>query len=160
MNYNGISECDVLNGTGFRVVLFVSGCENFCRGCHNQKTWDYNFGHEFTDITEEYLYQCLDKEYIDGISISGGDPFAPNNRDTIIELIHRIRNRYGNTKDIWLWTGYTLSQLQEMNIDINDIDVIVDGRFEIDKRDVSLKFRGSSNQHIWRKVNEVWMTQE
>lgn len=157
MNYNGISECDVLNGTGFRVVLFVSGCENFCRGCHNQKTWDYNFGHEFTKNTKQYIYECLDKDYIDGLSISGGDPFAPNNREETIKFISEVRNRYGDTKNIWLWTGYTIEQLNEMNIDISNLDVIVDGKFEIDKRDVRLKFKGSSNQNIWRKVNNKWM---
>lgn len=152
MNYCGIAECDVLNGTGFRTVLFVSGCEHHCPKCHNQKSWDYNFGHAFTEETEKYIYEWLDKDYIDGISITGGDPFAPGNINEVSALISRIRKKYGDSKTIWVWTGYTFDELQYIGAPLDDIDVVIDGRFEYEKRDVSLKWRGSSNQIIWRKT--------
>lgn len=161
MNYNGIAECDVLNGTGFRVVLFVSGCDHYCPGCHNKETWNYNFGHPFTEKTKEYIFSCLDKDYIDGLTITGGDPFYHKNRNSVFKLISEVRKRYGETKDIWVWTGYTMSELNEMQLPINDIDVIIDGRFEQDKRDVSLKFKGSSNQRVWYRVGDrLWCTRE
>ena len=156
MYYSGIAECDVLNGTGFRVVLFVSGCENYCSGCHNQKAWDYTFGHPFTDKTKEYIYDCLSKPYIDGISILGGDPFAPKNRQEVCNFIADIRAKFGTSKNIWVWTGYTLEEVEELNIPVNNIDVMIDGRYEKDKRDVSLKFRGSSNQRILHNTDKGW----
>ena len=103
----------------------------------------------------------LKPDYITGLSILGGDPFYYKNRNSVFKLISEVRKRYGETKDIWVWTGYTMSELNEMQLPINDIDVIIDGRFEQDKRDVSLKFRGSSNQKIWYHVGDkLWCTRE
>lgn len=107
MNYSGISECDVLNGTGFRVVLFVSGCSHKCYNCQNPKTWNENFGHPFTDKTKEYLFGCLSKDYIDGITLTGGDPLYEQNLGNVLSLIKEIRISYPE-KNIWLYTGYKL----------------------------------------------------
>lgn len=100
MNYSGISECDVLNGTGFRVVFFVSGCSHTCYNCHNPKTWNKDFGHPFTKKTRKYLLDCLDKPYIDGITITGGDPLNEDNLSEILDLVSEIRNKYYEPQDI------------------------------------------------------------
>lgn len=152
MNYCGISECDVLNGQGFRVVLFVSGCDHQCYGCHNPKTWNPNYGHLFTEETKKYLFNCLSKEYIDGITITGGDPLYKDNRVAIKEFLYQLKILFPQ-KNIWLYTGYTYEELINMNdLIIKDIldavDVLVDGRYIEELRDVSLPFRGSSNQRI------------
>lgn len=166
MNYSGISECDVLNGPGFRVVLFVSGCDHMCHNCHNQKTWDSKYGFEFTKDIEDYLIRCLDKNYIDGITISGGDPLYKDNLNTVFELVNRIKNEYPE-KNIWFYTGYTFDFLQNkfyeyrwtpFAIDADEwltrweiismVDVLVDGPYIDSLKDLNLKFRGSSNQRL------------
>ena len=173
MNYSGISECDVLNGTGFRVVLFVSGCSHRCYNCQNPKTWDKNFGHPFTEKTRQYIFNCLDKDYIDGITITGGDPLHENNLDEILSLIKEIRISFSE-KTIWLYTGFEwneimnykikadlcedntsfekhikedLSMIKRKNI-ISNVDVLVDGEYIDEQKDLSLKFRGSKNQSV------------
>ena len=145
MNYSGISECDVLNGTGFRTVLFVSGCDHKCHGCHNPETWNKNFGHPFTEKIKEYILECLSKDYIDGITITGGDPLNENNLDGVLDLITTIREKYPifeksdsenpyksmvlevenpdktrlfSDKTIWLYSGYEWTQI--MNPIITD----------------------------------------
>lgn len=152
MYYSGISECDVLNGTGFRVVLFVSGCDHKCHGCHNPETWNEKFGHLYTEETKIYILDCLSKDYIDGITITGGDPLYKHNRLEVKELIYTIKILYPN-KNIWLYTGYLYEDLLNMNdVIIEDIldgiDILVDGEYKEELRDVSLPFRGSSNQRI------------
>lgn len=166
MNYSGISECDVLNGTGFRTVLFVSGCDHKCHGCHNPETWDKNFGHPFTEETKEYILECLSKDYIDGITITGGDPLNENNLDDVLKLIEKIRLLFPE-KHIWIYSGYTWENifsksnivLNELTAKVNDdyekrkqiislCDVFIDGRYIDSQRNVSLKFRGSSNQRV------------
>lgn len=162
MNYSGISECDVLNGTGFRVVLFVSGCSHKCYNCQNPKTWDKNFGHPFTEKTKQYIFNYLDKDYIDGITITGGDPLYKYNLDEILKLIQESRNSFPD-KTIWLYTGYSYSEIfrgQSLCLSqeglnnfkrreiISNIDVLVDGEYIDEQKDLTLKFRGSKNQHV------------
>lgn len=168
MNYSGISECDVLNGTGFRVVLFVSGCSHRCYNCQNPKTWDKNFGHPFTEKTRQYIFNCLDKDYIDGITITGGDPLYENNLDEVLKLVQEIRNSYPN-KTIWLYTGFrwddimcSFAGLQADYIELNkkdievwekrrkiisNVEVLVDGEYIDEQKDLTLKWRGSKNQN-------------
>lgn len=160
MNYSGISECDVLNGTGFRVVLFVSGCSHRCYNCQNPKTWDKNFGHPFTEKTRQYIFNCLDKDYIDGITITGGDPLHENNLNEVLKLVQEIRISFPE-KTIWLYTGYSYSEIfqgqssclsQEglNNFKRREIiklcDVVVDGEYIDEQKDITLKWRGSKNQ--------------
>lgn len=169
MNYSGISECDVLNGTGFRVVLFVSGCSHRCYNCQNPKTWDKNFGHPFTEKTKQYIFNCLDKDYIDGITITGGDPLYRYNLDEVLKLVQEIRISFPE-KTIWLYTGFEWNQIMNMQVmqpifsckdlesKIQNIlkrqeiikmcDVLVDGEYIDEQKDLTLKFRGSKNQHV------------
>lgn len=165
MNYSGISECDVLNGTGFRVVLFVSGCSHRCYNCQNPKTWDKNFGHPFTEKTKQYIFNCLDKDYIDGITITGGDPLYENNLDEVLKLVQEIRISFPE-KTIWLYTGYDFNLLKSQyneykytpfasNADewltrweiISNVNVLVDGEYIDEQKDLTLKWRGSKNQN-------------
>ena len=161
MNYSGISECDVLNGTGFRVVLFVSGCSHRCYNCQNPKTWDKNFGHPFTEKTKQYIFNCLDKDYIDGITITGGDPLHENNLDEVLKLTQQIRISFPE-KTIWLYTGYKIEDIfypyiinqpmtykQRIRIDIiRWVDVLIDGEYIDEQKDLSLKWKGSKNQRV------------
>ena len=164
MNYSGISECDVLNGTGFRVVLFVSGCSHRCCNCQNPETWDKNFGHPFTEKTKEYIFECLSKDYIDGITITGGDPLYESNLDDILSLVNEVRLSFPD-KTIWLYSGYTWNQImypvvtddfnpirdkiiQTRKDIIENVDILVDGEYIDKQRDVTLKWRGSSNQRV------------
>ena len=161
MNYSGISECDVLNGTGFRVVLFVSGCSHRCYNCQNPKTWDKNFGHPFTEKTRQYIFNCLDKDYIDGITITGGDPLHENNLNEVLKLVQEIRISFPE-KTIWLYTGYSYSEifrgqsscLSQEGLNnfkrrkiIKLCDVLVDGEYIDEQKDLTLKWRGSKNQN-------------
>ena len=160
-NYAEIKDKDIVNGKGIRVSIFFSGCDHHCKGCFNSELWDSHCGFLFSGETISKILEMLKPDYITGLSILGGDPFYYKNRNSVFKLISEVRKRYGETKDIWVWTGYTMSELNEMQLPINDIDVIIDGRFEQDKRDVSLKFRGSSNQKIWYRVGDkLWCTRE
>ena len=149
MNYHKIITDDQLNGDGLRVVLFVSGCDHHCKGCQNPQTWDQNSGQEFTNKEKEKILQMLSEDYISGITLSGGDPLYSANIDCIYDLIRSIRNKYGNTKDIWLYTGYkfedTLSFSKEL---IKNIDVLVDGEFIEELADKKYKWAGSTNQRV------------
>lgn len=146
MNYQKIETCNIGNGLGFRLVLWVSGCRHRCKGCHNQETWDFNGGNSFTEKQEKQIIKYLKPDYIKGITLSGGDPLDINNYDAILDLCKKIKNIYPN-KDIWCYTGYSYEELKEKSI-LNYIDVLIDGEFELDKRDITLAFRGSSNQRI------------
>lgn len=150
MRFWSISYPDLNNGLGCRVTLWVAGCSHHCKGCQNRQTWDFESGRLFTKTDKDNLFKVLEKPYIKGITLSGGDPM--DNFKDILDLSKEIKEKYP-TKDIWLYTGYTLDELKNsFRKDILPlVDVIVDGRFELDKRDVSLKFRGSSNQIIWEK---------
>ena len=148
MRINGIEQCSMTNGVGLRTVLWVSGCEHKCKGCQNPCTWDPNSGEDFTSEKKELLYKYLDNKYIKGITFSGGDPLHPNNRGEVGKLILDIKVNYPS-KDIWLYTGYTWEEVKELNLDfLRYIDVLVDGRFILSKRNVNLRWCGSSNQRV------------
>ena len=148
MRINGIEQCSMTNGVGLRTVLWVSGCEHKCKGCQNPCTWDPDSGEDFTSEKKELLYKYLDNKYIKGITFSGGDPLHPNNRGEVGKLILDIKANYPS-KDIWLYTGYTWEEVKELNLDfLRYIDVLVDGRFILSKRNVNLRWCGSSNQRV------------
>ena len=147
MNFHGIEKDSMLNGDGLRVVLWVSGCSNQCKGCQNPQTWDYKSGQLFTIEDEKRLYQELDKEYISGITFSGGDPLHPLNRDKIYDLIKSIRKIFGDTKTIWLYTGYDFEEIMCLPL-VWMCDVIVDGKFIEELKDVNYPWAGSTNQRV------------
>lgn len=154
MRFWSISYPDLNNGLGCRATLWVAGCSHHCKGCHNKQTWSFKGGRLFTDKDKENLFNVLDKEYIKGLTLSGGDPM--DNFEEILELVKEVKEKFP-LKDIWLYTGYTLEEIRNnksMSEIIPYIDYLVDGRFEKDKRDLSLKFRGSTNQIIWVKDKE------
>lgn len=156
MNYSGIINCTIVDGTGFRVALYVSGCKHCCEGCHNKETWDFKAGKEFTKEVEEILFDRIDKPYIKGLTLTGGDPLF--SCEDIFSLLKRFRERFGNTKDVWLYTGFTMDEIR-MSSDLKNkvvelCDYIVDGRFDVNQKDTSLAFRGSRNQKIWKKNSE------
>lgn len=150
MKYLKITSPDIENGPGCRATLWIPGCTHKCPGCHNAWTSDYNQGQEFTQDTYEELCNILDKPYIKGLTISGGDPMDQDDQTLIdlIQLCFDISLEYP-IKDIWLYTGYYKEDLKDKQLELlNYIDVLVDGPFEIAKRDTTLSFRGSSNQRI------------
>lgn len=154
MRYENITYPDVNNGNGCRVTLWISGCTHHCKGCQNRQTWDFNSGNVFDDNAKEKLIEILKLPYIKGLTLSGGDPLCSYN-DTLI-LIKEIKEVLPN-KDIWLYTGFTFETIKgKMNEVLDYVDVIVDGEFIEDKRDITLAFRGSSNQRIWEKNNGVF----
>ena len=146
MNYHNITKDDMLNGNGLRVVLWVAGCSHHCKGCQNPITWDPSGGLLFDDSAKAEIFEQLEQSYINGITFSGGDPLHCANREVITELAKEIKEKYPG-KTIWLYTGYTFEEIQDMEI-LKYTDVLVDGRFEIDKLDVNLMWRGSSNQRV------------
>jgi anaerobic ribonucleoside-triphosphate reductase activating protein len=156
MNYANIKEYDIADGPGVRVSLFVSGCRHHCKGCFNYMTWDFNYGEPFDDAVADKIIEDLKPEYIQGFTLLGGEPFEPENQTVLAGLLKRIRSTYPN-KDIWCYTGYTYDvdlvpggkvytpYTDEM---LSCIDCIVDGEFVESKKDVTLTFRGSSNQRL------------
>lgn len=148
MNYAGINPCDIANGPGVRVSLFVSGCRNRCPGCFNPETWSFTYGKKFDQEAMEELLEALDKPFISGLSLLGGDPFEVENREQVLEICKRVKTEYPE-KDIWCWTGYDFIEDGLIDLPVMKyIDVLVDGRFEIDKKDLRLKWRGSWNQRV------------
>lgn len=152
MNYASILKCDIANGTGFRVTLFVSGCGRKCPGCFNQQAQDPTFGKPFDEKAKKKIFDELGKDYCKGLSLLGGDPMSKlsDNRKVVIELCREVKEKFPN-KDIWMWTGYTYEELLEDDTTkevFNYIDFLVDGPFIESKKDLSLKFCGSSNQRI------------
>ena len=150
MKYHKIEKCSVENGLGVRTVLYVSGCIHKCKQCHNPETWDFNSGNEFTQEVKEELFNCLSHSYIDGLTLSGGDPLC--SYDEVLSLVKEVKEKFP-TKTIWLYTGYTLEELLETQREaiLEHIDVLVDGRFIKELRDITLAFRGSTNQRILYK---------
>lgn len=156
MNYANIKKYDIANGPGVRVSLFVSGCTHHCPGCFNPETWDFNFGEPFdSDVINEIL-EALEPSYIRGFSLLGGEPFEYKNQTGLLPLLKEIRNRFPN-KDIWCYTGYNFEtdiledmakKWPETNEMLSYIDILVDGEFIEAKKDLALRFRGSSNQRI------------
>lgn len=146
MRYHNITHDDMLNGDGLRVVLWVAGCTHHCPQCQNPITWDIDGGIPFDEAAHEEIMQDLQKDYISGITFSGGDPLHPDNRAEVAKLITEIRANYPQ-KTIWLYTGFVWDAIKDLPF-IKEIDVLVDGPFLIDKRDVKLHWRGSSNQRV------------
>lgn len=144
MRYHKISKADIANGPGVRVVLWVSGCEHHCEGCHNPETWSLYSGKLFDEKAKQELFESLNKPYIQGLTISGGDPLHPLNRSHVIALVNELKDKFPS-KDIWVYTGYyaTKDTIRDLNC-----DVIVDGPFMKDLKDITLRWRGSSNQRI------------
>ena len=146
MNYGRINKTDIANGPGVRVSLFVSGCRNRCKGCFNPETWGFNYGKEFTLETLFEIKDALDNKYIDGFTILGGDPFEPENIETVTAICETIYKSFPG-KSIWIYTGYLYEDLKNREV-MRYIDVLVDGPFIEELKDISLKFRGSTNQRI------------
>lgn len=148
MYYGAIKPLDIANGPGIRVSLFVSGCRNRCKGCFNPETWNFKYGQEFTGETLHELVRLIDNDNIQGLSILGGDSFEPENIETVYEICKLIKFLRPN-KDIWMWTGYDFIEDGLIDLPVMKyIDVLVDGRFEEDLKDLRLKWRGSSNQRV------------
>lgn len=146
MRYHNITKDDMLNGDGLRVVLWVSGCSHCCKECHNPITWDPNGGVLFDEEAKSEIFEELDKDYISGITFSGGDPLYMGNREDIEKLVREIKEKYSD-KTIWLYTGFLWESIKGLDV-IKYLDVIVDGEFEVDKKDVQLHWRGSRNQRV------------
>ncbi|WP_455078379.1 anaerobic ribonucleoside-triphosphate reductase activating protein [Peptostreptococcus stomatis] len=146
MNYGKINYTDIANGPGVRVSLFVSGCRNKCKGCFNRESWDFNFGKKFTISTLTDLLLALDKPYISGLTILGGDPLEPENLPTVTSICRTIKT-INDSKNIWIYTGYLYEDFQNLEL-FDYVDVVVDGKFIESEKDISLQFRGSKNQKI------------
>lgn len=155
MNYGEIKNCDIANGEGVRVSLFVSGCTHHCKNCFNEKTWDFSFGEPFTEETEEKILKMVSESYINGLSLLGGEPFEPSNQKVLYPFLQRVKKEFPN-KNIWCYSGYTFEELtgnSRASTDITKdmlslIDILVDGEFKEELKDITLKFRGSSNQNV------------
>lgn len=159
MNYASILKCDTANGTGFRVSLFVSGCGRKCPNCFNPEAQNPEFGKKFDEQAKKKILSELEKPYCKGMSLLGGDPMSKlsDNRKTVISLCKEVKEKYPD-KDIWMWTGYKYEELlsDETAKDIfNYIDYVVDGPFIEEKKDLSLRFCGSSNQRILKLHPDV-----
>lgn len=146
MRYHNITKDDMLNGDGLRVVLWVAGCCHGCKGCHNPVTWDIDGGLPFDREAKAELFAELEKPYISGVTLSGGDPLHPGNREEIGRLMEEIRERFPD-KTIWLYTGYDWEQVRELPY-LAFADVLVDGRFVEELKNEDLYWRGSSNQRV------------
>ena len=155
MHYGNIKKLDIANGAGVRVTLFVSGCRNRCEHCFQPETWDFEYGKPFTDETAEAILEALKPSYVDGLTLLGGEPFEPENQRELVGLLRRVCQAYPG-KNIWSYSGYTLEKIMgegHPHCEVTDemlsmIDVLVDGRFVEALKDISLRFRGSSNQRI------------
>lgn len=156
MNYGSIKKYDIANGEGVRVTLFVSGCTHHCKNCFNPETWDFNYGKPFDKATEDELIEALRPSYIKGLTLLGGEPMEPRNQERLLPLLKRVRKEFGNTKNIWSYTGFVLDQNLKLGRAhceytdelLHELDVLVDGPFVESLKNISLKFRGSSNQRI------------
>ncbi|MBQ4641296.1 MAG: anaerobic ribonucleoside-triphosphate reductase activating protein [Oscillospiraceae bacterium] len=156
MNYATIKNYDIANGPGVRVSLFVSGCTHHCKGCFNEVAWDFDYGQPFTQETIDQILQMLEPAHIQGITLLGGEPFEPENQPAIVDLLRQMKTKYPQ-KSVWAFSGYLfdkdilsgkLGPWEITNEYISYLDVLVDGRFVMEKKDLTLRFRGSSNQRI------------
>ena len=149
MNYAALKKFDIANGPGVRVSLFVSGCRHHCKNCFNREAWDFDFGRPFTKQTEEEILAELNKDYIKGLSLLGGEPFEPENRAALTQLLKRVREKYPE-KTVWCYTGFEFERLTDPTAKamLSLIDVLVDGKFVEELKSPDLIFRGSSNQRI------------
>lgn len=156
MNYADIKRCDVANGEGVRVSLFVSGCTHYCKGCFNKEAWDFDYGESFTEREIENIMEYLKPGYVAGLSLLGGEPMEPSNQEGILPLLRRMKETYPE-KTIWCYTGYLFDEdilnrmCRESEITkeiVSYLDIIVDGEFVQEKKNLKLNFRGSENQRI------------
>lgn len=157
MYYGELKKCDIANGIGVRVTLFVSGCRNHCPGCFQPQTWDFHYGKPFTRAVADEIFAELDKSYVGGLTVLGGEPFEPENQRDLLPLLQQVRTKYPN-KTVWCFTGYRLDDEllrdgSHPRCEVTDellacIDVLVDGRFREELKDISLQFRGSRNQRV------------
>lgn len=154
MNYATIKWYDISNGPGVRVSLYVSGCRNHCKDCFNRETWDFNYGEPFTKEIEDKIIEGLKPDYICGFTLLGGDPFEPENSKVLAPFMKRLRAEYPQ-KSFWCFTGYDFDadllagkkgDMDDVMDILNTLDVLVDGRFVVEKKDLNLRFKGSSNQ--------------
>ena len=157
MHVGEVMSADVANGEGMRVSVFVSGCRNHCKGCFQPQTWDFNYGREYTPEIEQFIIDELSKSYYDGITILGGDPMEPENQEPVLRLLRRIKKELPD-KNVWAYTGYVYDRdlvpggkrfvdgvTREL---LESIDILIDGRFVEELKNLMLNFRGSSNQRI------------
>ena len=158
MHYGAIKNCDIANGNGVRVSLFVSGCTHHCKNCFNPETWSFTYGQEFTEETEQKLLALLAPDFIKGLSLLGGEPFEVQNQRVLLPFLKKVRKTYPH-KDIWCYTGYTLetdllsesrARCEATDEMLSLIDVLVDGEFVEELKNIRLRFRGSENQRILR----------
>jgi anaerobic ribonucleoside-triphosphate reductase activating protein len=156
MNYSVIKYNDIANGIGVRTTLFVSGCRNHCKDCFQPETWDFQYGKLFDKQVEDDILNSLDSDYISGLTLLGGDPFEPENQRALLPFLRRVREQYPE-KNIWAYTGYVLDQdleaggkchIEETRTMLDCLDVLVDGPFITEQKDITLKFKGSANQRV------------
>ncbi len=155
MNYGAIKKCDIANGVGVRTVLFVSGCTHHCKGCFQPETWNFDYGERYTKETEDEIIESLRPDYVDGITLLGGEPFEPENQRELVKLLRHIKKEPPQ-KTVWSFSGYTYEELtgdsravcEVTNEMLSMLDVLVDGEFVEAKRNISLRFRGSENQRL------------
>ena len=155
MNYGTIKNYDIANGTGVRVSLFVSGCRHHCKGCFNSETWDFNYGNPYTKEVEAQILEALKPAYIQGFSLLGGEPFEPENQGPIVELLRQVKKAYPQ-KSIWAFSGYLYEKITSHTLGdwavtqefLSYLDVLVDGPFVEEKKNLALRFRGSENQRL------------
>ena len=157
MNYAEIKNLDIANGEGIRVSLFVSGCTHHCKNCFNPETWDFNYGNPFTTDVEDKILTMLEPNHVAGITLLGGEPMDPRNQPALLELLKRIKAKFGDKKNIWSFTGYIFDKdlikggrahCEATDELLSMIDVLIDGPFVEPLKDLNLKFRGSSNQRV------------
>lgn len=167
MNYATIKPHDTADGYGVRVSLFVSGCTHHCKGCFNSEAWDFNFGNAYTQETEDEIIELLSRDYIRGLSLLGGEPMEPRNQEVLVNLVRRVKKELPN-KDIWCYSGYLFDHdlvnggrayTPYTDEILSDIDVLVDGKFVEELKDLKLKFRGSSNQRLIDVKNSLLQKQ-
>lgn len=153
MNYASLKSYDIANGPGIRVSLFVSGCEHYCKDCFNSEAWDFGYGSEYTTEINELLFNYIKPGYIKGLTILGGEPMHPKNQFQVLEIVRQFKHKFPE-KDLWIYSGYLYEDLINGNVGDHskDIlaytDILVDGKFMIELKDIGLNFRGSSNQRI------------
>lgn len=157
MYYGAIKPCDIANGTGVRVSLFVSGCRHCCKKCFNPETWDFTYGEPYTEETTAQILKLLEPPYIQGLTLIGGEPMEPENQRALLPLVQSIRKQFGTAKDIWCYTGCVLEtellsksayRCEVTDLLLQNIDILVDGPFIEEQKSLVLPFRGSENQRI------------
>ncbi len=158
MNYHNITKDDMLNGDGLRVVLWVAGCNHACKGCHNPITWDPQGGILFDDAAKQEIFAEMEKDYVTGLTFSGGDPLHPANREEVTALARELHTRYPE-KSLWMYTGFTWDEVDDLPV-MQYLDVLVDGEFVQALLDTQLHWKGSSNQRVidvkrTRKIGKI-----